>query len=129
MPYRWIYLGLGLAAIGAIALGVALSTEGEPAELPDQIVSVYPQPGDLVPLQTEVRVVMDLGYRTDVYVDGWLMTDVDFVEGTGTYTWAPGPGNPTVAEWTPGEHTISIVWDTADGLSDPGEYEWSFRVG
>ena len=34
MPYRLIYIGLGMVAIAAIALGIAFSTSGEPVDLP-----------------------------------------------------------------------------------------------
>ncbi len=129
MPYRYIYIGLGLVAVAAIALGFAFSDPGEPIVLPAPIEAIYPAPGDQVPLQTEIQVDMEVGYSADIYVDGWLMQDTNFVEGTGVYRWAPSPSNPTLNEWTPGEHTIRIVYDTVNGLPDPGEFEWTFRVG
>lgn len=129
MPYRFIYIGLGLIAIAVIALGFAFSDPGDPIVLPPPIEAIYPAPGDQVPLQTEVQVDMQVGYSADIYVDGWLMQDTNFVEGTGVYRWAPSPSNPTLNEWTPGEHTIRIVYDTVNGLPDPGEFEWTFRVG
>jgi hypothetical protein len=52
-----------------------------------------------------------------------------FVEGTGVYRWAPSPANPTITEWSPGQHTVRVVWDKVSGFPDPGEYEWTFRVG
>ena len=129
MPYRLIYIGLGLVAVAAIAFGLAFSGGGEATELPDAIESVSPEPGDLVPLQTFIEVDMQIGYSADIYIDGWLMDDATFVEGTGVYRWAPSPNNPTISEWTPGEHTVRVVWDTIDGLADPGDYTWTFRVG
>ena len=124
-----MYLGLGLVALAAIAFGLAFGSGGDPAVLPGPIEAVSPQPGDLVPLQTTVEVDLPVGYRARIYVDGWEITDATFMEGTGVYRWAPSPGNPTINEWTPGEHTVKVVWDTIDGLADHGEYEWSFRVG
>ena len=62
-------------------------------------------------------------------IDGWLVEDAVFVEGTGIYRWAPSPQNPTITEWSPGEHTVRVAWDKVSGFPDPGEYEWSFRVG
>jgi hypothetical protein len=129
MPYRLIYLGLGLVAIAAIALALALGGGGDELMLPDQIEDVSPQPGDLVPPQAGVVVDLPVGYVADIYVDGWLVEDAAFVEGTGVYRWAPSPSNPTITAWTPGEHTIRVEWDTFRGLPDPGEFEWSFRVG
>lgn len=129
MPYRIIYLGLGLVAVAAIALGVAFSQDGEPLMLPEPIESISPQQGDLVPLQTELYVDMKVGYRAEIYVDGWLMADATFVEGPGVYRWAPSPQSAVMDEWTPGEHTVRVSYDTIDGLADPGQFEWSFRVG
>ena len=129
VSYRLIYLGLGLVALAAIAFGLVFGGDGEPVVLPGPIEAVSPRPGDLVPLQTSVEVDFEVGYRARIYVDGWEMADVTFVEGTGVYRWAPTPGNPTINEWSPGEHTVRVTWDTIDGLADPGEYEWSFRVG
>jgi hypothetical protein len=129
MPYRLIYIGLGLVAVAAVALGVALSREGESAELPEPLESVQPMPRDLVPPQTTLEVDLEVGYVAEIFVDGWPVTDATFVEATGVYRWTPGPAHPTIQEWTPGSHTVRIVWDTYSGLPDRGEYEWTFRVG
>lgn len=129
MSYRLIYLGLGLVAIAAIAFGLALGGGGEELMLPDQIESISPQPGDLVPPQAGIVIDLPVGYVADIFVDGWPVLDAVFVEGTGVYRWAPSPSNPTITEWSPGEHTIRVTWDTLRGLPDPGEFEWSFRVG
>ena len=99
MPYRLIYLGLGLVAVAAIVFGIVFSTEGESAALPDPVESISPQPGDLVPPQSFVEVDMEVGYDADIYVDGWLMDDATYVEGTGVYRWAPGPNNPVGTVW------------------------------
>lgn len=129
MPYRWIYVGLGLIAVAAIAFGIAFGGEGEELALPDRLERISPQPGDLVPPQTAIEVDLPVGYTTQIYVDGWLVEDVVFVEGTGVYRWSPSPSNPTIPEWAPGEHTVRVQWDTLRGLPDPGQFEWTFRVG
>ena len=129
MPYRLIYIGLGLIAVAAVALGIAFSTEGAVTDLPGPLESVSPTPGDLVPPQTTLEIDLEVGYNAEIYVDGWPISDPTFVEGTGVYRWAPTPSSPTFQEWTPGEHTVLIVWDTYSGLPDPGSFEWSFRVG
>jgi hypothetical protein len=129
MPYRLIYLGLGLVAVAAIALGIAFNRSGEERVLPEQVEALSPQPGDLVPPQASVEIDLPVGYEADIYVDGWLVVDAVFVEGTGVYRWAPSAQSPTITEWTPGEHTIRVVWDRISGLPDPGEFEWRFRVG
>ena len=129
MPYRLIYIGLGLIGIAAIALGIAFSTEGVANDLPGPLESVSPEPGDLVPPQITLEIDLEFGYDAEIYVDGWPIPDATFVDGTGVYRWAPSASSPTIQEWTPGEHTVRIVWDTYTGLPDPGSFEWSFRVG
>ena len=129
MPYRLLYIGLGLVAVAAIAFGFAFFSEGEELVLPGALESVSPEPGDLVPLQTTIEIDLEVGYTAEIYVDGWEVRDATFVEGTGVYRWQPSPSNPTINEWTPGEHTIRVEWDTVTGLPDPGSFEWTFRVG
>ncbi len=129
MPYRLIYLGLGLIGVAAVILGVVLAPEGEVAELPGPLQSVSPLPGDLVPPQTVLEIDLEVGYSAEIWVDGWPVADASFVEATGVYRWSPSPASPTVQEWTPGEHTIRVVWNTYTGLPDTGEYAWTFRVG
>ena len=128
MPYRLIYLGLALVGIAAIALGIVFSTEGEPLELPGPLEAISPLPGSLVPLQASIEVDLEVGYEAIIWVDGWPV-EAQFVQATGVYTWSPGPNSPVITEWTPGEHTVRVEWDTYAGLPDPGSYEWSFRVG
>lgn len=129
MPYRLIYVGLGLIAVAAVAIGIALSPEGTRVDLPPPLESVSPLPGDQVPPQTALEIDFEVGYSAQIWVDGWPVADAVFVEATGVYRWSPSPSSPTLQEWTPGEHTIRLVWDTYTGLPDPGSYEWSFRVG
>ena len=106
MPYRLLYIGLGLLAVAAIAFGIALNRSGDELVLPEEIEALSPNPGDLVPPQTSVEVDLPVAYRADIYIDDWLVTDVVFVEGTGVYRWSPSPQNPTITEWAPGEHTV-----------------------
>ena len=91
MPYRLLYIGLGLLAVAAIAFGIAFNRSGDELVLPEEIEAISPNPGDLVPPQTSVEVDLPVAYRADIYVDDWLVTDVVFVEGTGVYRWAPSP--------------------------------------
>lgn len=129
VPYRYIYIGLGLVLVAAVAFGIALGGGGDAVALPEPVQAIHPSPGDLVPFQTGIEVDLEIGYSADIYVDGWLVQDATFVAGTGVYRWSPTPSNPTINEWTPGEHTIRVVYDTVNGLPDPGEFEWTFRVG
>ncbi len=129
MPYRLIYIGLGLLGLAALVLGIALSPEGDPIELPGPIEAISPEPGSLVPPQAALEIDLEVGYEATITVDGWPIHDAQFVEATGVYRWAPSPTNPTISEWTPGEHTVSIVYNTYSGLPDTGSFEWTFRVG
>ena len=129
MRYRLIYIGLGLVGLAAISLGILFAAEGETLELPRPLEAISPLPGDLVPRQTTLEVDLEVGYRGEIVVDGWPISDLVFVEGTGVYRWSPSPSSPTIQEWTPGSHTVVIRWDTITGLPDPGSFEWSFRVG
>ena len=129
MPYRLIYIGLGLVGVAAIALGLAFSAEGESVVIPGPLETVYPEPGSLVPLQTTVEVDLPNGYEAQIWIDGWPITNSTFIQATGLYTWAPSPADPVITEWAPGEHTVEIRWDTYAGYPDPGSFEWTFRVG
>ncbi len=100
------------------------------------VENVEPAPGDLVPRQSMIEVDLRSGYRAELWVlvnpsaGTWQRipdSELSFIEGTGVYTWAPGAGR-IVEEWTSGEHTLRIVWDTVTGLPDVGEYEWTFRT-
>jgi len=130
VPYRLIYIGLGALVVAVIALGVAFGGGGDPVVLPGPVEAVSPRPGDAALLQTAVEVDLAVGYTADIYVDGFLVpsSEVTFVEATGVHRWAPDPTSVYLAEWTPGEHRVRIVWDTVAGLPDRGEFTWSFRV-
>lgn len=129
MPYRFIYVGLALVAVAAIALGIVFSPEGEAVELPEPVRSVSPAPGALVPPQTALVIQLEVGYEAEIYIDGWPIADADFERATGVYRWSPSPSHPTINEWTPGERHVRIVWNTYAGLPDTGSFEWTFRVG
>jgi hypothetical protein len=129
VPYRYIYIGLGLLAVAAVAFGFALSESGTPTVLPDAIEAIYPKSGDLVTYQAELQIDLKPRYEADIFVDGWRIDDANFTEGTGVYRWSPTPTNPSINEWTPGEHTIRVEYNTVNGLPDVGDFEWTFRVG
>lgn len=128
MPYRLIYIGLGLVGLAAIALGILLSPEGDEITLPGPIEAVSPAPGARVPPQAILEIDLEVGYEAEIVVDGWPIRDATFVPGTGVYRWSPGPNHPNFIEWTPGEHTVHVTWNTYTGLPDTGTFEWSFRI-
>ncbi|MFQ5948198.1 MAG: hypothetical protein ACE5KX_05005 [Acidimicrobiia bacterium] len=126
--YRLIYIGLGLALTVVVLVTVAVVPRGDEDPLPGPIDDVFPRPNTSVIRQSGIEVDMRVGYRVEVFVDGRRIpeTDVRFVEPTGQYLWTPGP-DQVITEWTPGEHTVRITWDTLAGRPDPGEFEWTFR--
>lgn len=129
MPYRYIYIGLGLLGAAALILGIVFAKDGEGVELPGALVSVSPEPGEMVPPQAPLEVVLPVGYRAQIWVNGWPITDFTFIEATGVHRWAPSPADPNIQSWPSGTQQVRITWDTYAGLPDPGEFEWSFRVG
>lgn len=130
MRYRWIYIGLGALAVAVIAMGALLARSGDPAALPDAIESVFPRPNDSVIRQTVVEVDLRVGYAADIYVDGFLVpsTEVSIVDGTNVYRWSPSPTSVYLAEWSPGTHTVRVVWRSIVGSPEAGEFSWEFRV-
>lgn len=130
MPYRWIYFGLASLAVGVVAITALIATDGDVTMLPEPVEAVFPLPGDAVVMQTFVEIDMAVGYEVDIYVDGFLVpeNEVTFIEGTGVHRWSPSPTSLYLASWTPGEHTVRVVWDTVAGLPDRGEFAWTFRV-
>jgi len=126
----------GLAIVGlAISFGLIDSTDVDSVDR-NAVESVQPAAGDLVPRQSVIEVDLETGYQAELWIltnpssETWLRipdSELSFVEGTGVYTWVPGPGK-VVEEWAAGEHTIRVVWDTITGLPDVGEYEWTFRT-
>lgn len=128
MTYRLVYGGLGLLAVAAIALGMALSREGEPVELPAPVENVSPAPGATVIRQTTLEIDLEVGYEATIIVNGFPIPDADFVPGTGVYTWSPHAGSAVLTEWTPGEHVVRIEWRRVSGDPDFGSFQWTFRV-
>lgn len=127
VPYRLIYLGLGLLVIAVVALGAAFAREGEAVEIPYPIEAVTPEPNATVIRQGVVEVDLDVGYEAVIYLDGFPVS-ATFVEATGVYSWAPTPSDPVMAAWTPGEHTVRVEWFKITGVPETGSFEWSFRV-
>ncbi len=72
---------------------------------------------------------MATGYTIEIYVDGFRIPEDELfiVEGTGVYSWIPGP-DKTILEWSPGRHEVLVRWETRSGLPDVGEYSWTFRA-
>lgn len=130
MRYRLIYLLLGLLLAGTVTLGIVFTPEGTPAVYPTQIEAVTPRPDDSALLQAVVEVDMATGYVAIIYVDGFRVPqpEITVVEGTGVYRWAPSPLGAYMTQWSPGEHTVRVEWDTVSGPADVGFFEWRFRI-
>lgn len=129
-PYRLIYLGLGLVVVAALILGTIFARSGEPSPLPPPIESVSPRPSERALAQSVLEVDLEAGYVAQIFVDGFPIPESElvFVEPTGVHRWQPKPSSLVFATWTPGDHTVRIVWDTLAGLPNPGEFTWVFRV-
>lgn len=128
VPYRLVYVGLGLLALAMAILGVVFTREGRPVELPEPVEAVSPRPGATVIQQAVVEVDLQVGYRATIFVDGVPVGDVTVVEATGVHSWEPHPNSSVLTEWTPGEHAIRVEWNRVSGAPDVGSFEWSFRV-
>lgn len=127
--YLAVFVLLGLAAALVVVLGFRFgSPDRDSTPLPRVIEKISPQPGSQVPLQTPVEVDVPVGYRVDIYIDGFRVpeSEVRFVEGTGVYSWAPTRSSTIL--WAPGPHTVLVTWEKMSGLPDVGEYSWDFRV-
>ena len=127
--YLLIFLALGLAALIVVVVAFLFgSPETVREPLPSVLEEIAPLPGSQVPLQTPIEVDMPVGYRVEMFVDGFRVPDseVRFVEGTGVHSWAPTRSSTIV--WSPGPHTVSIRWRRVTGLPDEGQHSWDFRV-
>ena len=124
--------GLVIALAGVVSAVAFLYPHGEAPSLPTPLEGVFPLPGDVVVRQTGVEIDLPVGYQVIfLEVDGVEISrfEIAVTESTGDWRWRPGP-NASVAEWTAGDHTVSLRWDrTTGGNPDPGEYTWTFRVG
>lgn len=128
--YRAVYLGLALALVAVVALGIAFGSPDRPGnERPAQIEAVIPEPGETAVRQTRIEVDLVVGYALDMFVDGFRIPEEELfiVEGTGVYSWQPKPEG-VITELAPGRHEVLIRWRTLSGLPDVGEYSWTFRV-
>ena len=127
--YLAVFLLLGLAAGLVAVMGFMFGSPDTGREhLPRVLEKISPQPGSQVPLQTPVEVDVPVGYRVDIYIDGFRVpeSEVRFVEGTGVHSWAPTRSSTIL--WTPGPHTVLVNWRKLSGLPDEGGYSWEFRV-
>lgn len=121
---------LAMTATAVIVAAWALAPPGDPEGLPQPLVSVQPAPGAVAVSPAEVVVVLPVGYRLDLVVDGTPIpeSEVGWVEATGTFRWQPAVGG-TVEAWGPGDHVVEVAWErVSGGRPDPGSFTWSFRV-
>ena len=123
-------IGAGIALAGLVVALIVIDTDGDPADLPGALVSVSPQPNDMVFSQTRLEVVLPVGYELTLTVDGTTVPDdeISVTPEIGQFRWQPAPGR-VIEFWAPGDHTVEITWDrVAGGPPDPGDYRWVFRV-
>lgn len=130
IPYRLVYVGLGLIVVATVALAIAFGGGGEPVALPEVVESLGPGPGESAPSQAILEVDLQPGFVAQIFIDGFPIpaTEVAYVEATGVHRWEPAPTSLVFDRWPPGEHVVRIVWDSLAGLPQPGEFTWTFRV-
>ena len=127
--YLLIFLALGVVALAVVVAAFMFgSPETDREPLPTVLEEIAPLPGSQVPLQTPIEVDVPVGYRVEIFVDGFRVPDseVRFVEGTGVHSWAPTRSSTIV--WSAGLHTVSVRWRKVSGLPDEGQHSWDFRV-
>lgn len=127
--YRITFTLLGLA-LALVAVGaVVFAPSGRPDEVPDVVESYSPENESTVLRQTRVQIDLPVDYGIDLVIDGVAIPDeeIDATLETGRFTWRPDE-TTIIPEWTPGFHTVWVRWDRINGLPDPGEWTWTFRV-
>ena len=70
-----------------------------------------------------------MGYSFELAVDGIRIpaAEIGLTEATGDRVWQPDAFS-VIPEWSPGDHTVFIAWDTTVGRPSPGTFEWTFTV-
>lgn len=126
--HRLTLLALAIAFVALLGAAVALYPKGDPHNLPEPVLAVYPAPGQLVLAQTYLEVEMPIGYTVSFVVDGIPIpaSEVIAVTAIGTFRWQPGLLS-VIPAWTTGEHTVEIAWDSPS-RPDPGSFTWIFNV-
>ena len=127
--YRITYTLLGLA-LAAVAIGaIVFAPSGTPSEVPEVLESYSPLDGANLLRQIDIEIDLPVGYEIVLVVDGVTVpeSEISATSQTGQFSWRPGP-TTVLPDWTVGLHTVWVRWDRINGLPDPGEWIWSFRV-
>ena len=70
--YLLIFLMLGLVAIAVVVIAFLFgSPETGREPLPSVLEEIAPLPGSQVPLQSPIEVDVPVGYRVEIFVDGF----------------------------------------------------------
>lgn len=127
--YRVLLTLLGVALALVVVIAVVITPGGEPTPLPEAIESISPTDGATVLRPTQLVIDMQVDYTIELFVDGTPIPpdEIDFMEATGRHVWTPGDGK-VFTDWPVGATSVFISWDRVQGLPDPGEYRWTFRV-
>ena len=127
--YRIIFISLAIAFVAVIIAAFAFgSPSSDQAQLPPAIEGISPLPASQVPSQMAVEVDVPVGYRIEMFIDGFRVpeSELRFVEGTGVYSFIPE--DSSVIAWNAGSHTVLVRWSRLGGLPDEGDYRWTFRT-
>jgi hypothetical protein len=137
-PGRFAIVAGGLTLVALLFAGAisTADTKQQQSTLPNQVQSISPRPGSIVPPQEQI--VVDL--RDDLTADLSVCTpaqavgdctaipadQVEFLPGLGQLTFRPGPGQEIDA-YDPGVNRVIVTYRLqADPSKDNGVYSWSF---
>jgi hypothetical protein len=144
---RIVISALIVIALGMIIYGFASAQTGDKAvRITDAAIeSVYPQPGDIVLRQSEIRIDLAQGYRGVLIVDGQEIPTYDLQSSdTGsptpprfdaiydpalnTVSFTPKVG-ATKENLSPGRHTVTAVyWKLDESRDRARSFTWAFNV-
>ncbi len=108
---------------------VIFAPEGGPSELPPTVESYSPFDGSTVLRQIKVEIDLPTDYDVIMVIDGITIPSAELTvtPETGRFAWQPS-ATTIIPDWTVGFHTVWVRWDRSNGLPDPGEWTWTFRV-
>ena len=84
IPYRLLYVALGLVVVATVALAVAFGGGGAPVEMPAVIELLSPGPGESALSQAALEVDLEAGFAAQIFIDGFPIpaSEVAFIDAT-----------------------------------------------
>lgn len=138
-PGRFAIVAGGLTVVALLFAGAITSadtTDVRNVSLPEQVRSVSPRAGSIVPPQTAITVDLRDDLTADLSLCGPTQAtggctplpvdQVDFVPALGQLTFKPGEGKDVDA-FEPGRNRVIVQYRSqADPERNRGTYTWSF---